>query len=237
MSLWECLKRIDEHFAVNAPNKTPLEHFKKLRNPIEHFAMNHSQAALESSAAVVLGDLIDFISEAFEDGDLSEDESNLLQEIRTLLGEFRQFTASRMTAVKNRLKNHKKHYGRIVECPSCLQDALMADCDVSCAFCGYAATAEDAAEFYISNNFGASHFDPNEDGPERLHTCPNCENGALVYETGYSETNGICFSCGEMPEPGDLIACDECQELCDPGRLCGGRCTDCFSAYIAQDHT
>jgi hypothetical protein len=76
-----------------------------------------------------------------------------------------------------------------------------------------------------------------EDEPERLHTCPNCENVALVYETGYSETSGICFSCGEMPEPGDLVACDECQELCDAERLCGGRCTDCFSAYISQDHT
>lgn len=86
VSLWECLRRIDEHCSVNAPDKTPLEHFKNLRNPIEHFAMNHSQTALESSAAVVLGDLIDFMSEAFEDGDLSGDESDLLQEIRTLLG-------------------------------------------------------------------------------------------------------------------------------------------------------
>ena len=237
VSLWECLKRIEEHCTVSAPNKKPLEHFKNLRNPIEHFAMNHSPVALEASAAIVLGDLIDFISEAFEDGDLSEDESDILQEIRTQLGEFRQFTASRMAAIKRRLKKHNKNYGRIVECPSCLQEALLTDCNVSCAFCGYAATAEEAAEFYIINNFGRSYFDPKEDEPEYLHTCPNCDNVTLVYETGYSESSGICFSCGDTPEPGDLVECDQCQELVDPESLCGGQCMDCFSAYIAQDHT
>jgi hypothetical protein len=85
--------------------------------------MNHSREALESAAAVVLGEMIDFISEAFEDGDLSEDESDLLQEIRTPLGDFQQFTSSRMASDQERLKNHKKRYGQIVESPSCLQDA------------------------------------------------------------------------------------------------------------------
>lgn len=237
VSLWECLERINEHCSVDAPDKKPLERFKNLRNPIEHFAMNHSQAALESSAASVLGDLIDFIGEAFEEDDLSEDESYLLKEIRTQLGEFRQFTASRMAAIKSRLKDHKKHYGQIVECPSCLQDALMADCDVSCAFCGYAATAEEAAELYISNNFERSYFDPKEDEPELLHICPNCDNRALVYEPGYSETSGICFSCGDAPEPGDLVECDQCGELSDPESMHGGQCMDCIRAYIAQDNS
>jgi len=237
VTLYQRLDRLEEHCPIELPDRLLLESFKNQRNPIEHFEMNHSRDALEAAAAVVLGELIDFIGGAFEENDLSAEESDLLQEIRTLLGEFQQFTLTRMTAIQPLLKDHKKHYGRIVECPSCLQDALMADCNVRCAFCGYTAAAEDAAEFYISNNYGRTYFDPKHDEPERLHRCPNCENVALVYEEGYSESNGVCFACGETPAPGEYVACSECQELCDPDFLCGGRCVDCFNAYIAEDHT
>ena len=54
-------------------------------NPIEHFQMDTNRHALEASSAVVLGPLFDFIGEAFDERDLSYEESELLQEIRTLL--------------------------------------------------------------------------------------------------------------------------------------------------------
>jgi hypothetical protein len=118
--------------------------------------LNHSKEALEASSAIVLGALIDFIGEAYEEADLSTDESDLLQKIRTGLADFRRFTVDRMADIQPLLDDHKKQYGQIVVCPPCMQDALMADCNVRCAFCGYAASAEDAAELYIANTLGVS---------------------------------------------------------------------------------
>jgi hypothetical protein len=238
VTLKQCLERLEAHSPVGLPDQALLMSFKEQRNPIEHFALNQSREALEASSAIVLGSLLDFIGEAYEDGDLSRDESDLLQEIRTSLAEFKRFTDERMTDIQPLLEDHKKHYGQIVVCPSCMQDALMADCDVKCAFCGYAAKAEEAAELYIANTLGVSRYYCMKEGEEYpLRNCPNCDNEALVYEEGYTETDGICFACGNTPLPGDLVSCDQCQELCDPDDLTGGMCTDCFRAYVAQDNS
>jgi hypothetical protein len=104
----------------------------------------------------------------------------------------------------------------------------MADCDVSCTFCGYAASAEEAAALYIADNFGTHYFDPKEEDEHPLHRCPNCENLALVYEEGYTESDGICFACGDTPSPGEYVSCDQCQELCSPSDRYGGMCPDCL---------
>ncbi len=113
-NLYECLERLNEHCPVDLPDKALLLSFKNQRNPIEHYALNHSQEALEASSAIVLGELVDFIGEAYEDGDLSGDESDLLQEIRTGLAEFKRFTDDRMADIQWLLDEHKKGYGQIV---------------------------------------------------------------------------------------------------------------------------
>jgi hypothetical protein len=237
VTLKQCLERLEEHCPIELPDEPLLMSFKDQRNPIEHFALNHSREALEASSAIVLGALMDFIGEAYEEGDLSSDESELLREIRTRLAEFKRFTVERMAEIQWLLEDHKKHYGQIVVCPSCMQDALMADCDVKCRFCGYAAKAEDAAELYIANTIGTSRDHCMKEGEDYpLRTCPNCDNEALVYEEGYTETDGICFACGDMPSPGNYVSCDQCGELCDPEDRTGGMCPDCLRAYLSADH-
>lgn len=225
VTLKQCLERLEEHSAVDLPDTALLMSFKHQRNPIEHFALNQSREALEASSAIVLGALIDFIGEAYEEDDLSGDESELLQEIRTSLAEFKRFTVERMADIQWQLDDHKKGYGNVVVCPSCMQDALMADCDVRCAFCGYAAKAEDAAELYIANTLGVSCYSSMKDAEEYpLRNCPNCDNEALVYEEGYTETDGICFACGNTASSGKYVSCDQCGELCDPEDRSGGMC-------------
>jgi hypothetical protein len=59
VTLWESLKRLEEHCPVSLPDKKVLEAFKGLRNSIEHFEINHSRDALEALAAVVLAELLD----------------------------------------------------------------------------------------------------------------------------------------------------------------------------------
>ena len=238
VNLYQCLERLEEHCPVDLPDKALLLSFKDQRNPIEHFELNHSREALEASSAIVLGALIDFIGDAYEEDDLSRDESELLQQIRTGLAEFARFTVERMADIQPLLEDHKKHYGQIVVCPSCMQDALMADCDVRCAFCGYAASAEDAAELYIANTIGTSrHYCMKEGETYPLRNCPNCDNEALVFEEGYTETNGVCFACGDTPSPGEYVSCDQCQELCRDEDRSGGMCSECLRAYLAQDNS
>ncbi len=237
VSLYQCLKRLEEHTAVNLPDLGLLTSFKERRNPIEHFGVNDSREALEAASAIALGELIDFLAEAFEESELSAEESELLQQIRTGLAEFKRFTVARMAEIQPVLENHKKRYKQIVVCPSCVQDALMADCDVLCAFCGYAASAEDAAELYIANTIGGSrHYYMKEGEEYPLRRCRNCGNNALVFEEGYTESNGICFVCGDTPSPGDYVSCDQCNELCRDEDRAGGMCPECFSAYISEDH-
>ena len=118
-----------------------------------------------------------------------------------------------------------------------MQDALMADCDLLCAFCGYAASAEDAAEFYIANSIGGSRDFYKSEGDEYpLRNCPNCDNQTLVFEEGYTGSDGICFVCGDTPSRGEYVSCDQCQELCRREDLSGGMCTECLTAYISEDH-
>jgi hypothetical protein len=237
VNLYQCLERLEEHCPVPLPDKALLLSFKDQRNPIEHFALNHSREALEASSAVVLGALIDFIGDAYEEEDFSREESELLQQIRTGLAEFQRFTVERMADIQPLLEEHKQHYGRIVVCPSCMQDALMTDCDVRCAFCGYAASAENAAEFYIANTIGTSrHYSMKEGETYPLRNCPNCDNEALVFEEGYTESNGVCFACGDTPSPSEYVSCDQCQELCHDEDRSGGMCPDCLRAYLSEDH-
>jgi len=237
VNLYQCLERLEEQCSVNLPDKALLLSFKKQRNPIEHFEVNHSREALEASAAVVLGELIDFIGEAYEEGDLSGDESDLLQRIRTSLAEFQRFTVTRMTEILPVLEEHRTGHGQVVVCPSCMQDALLADCDVLCAFCGYAASATEAAELYIANTIGGTPHDYMKDGEEYpLRNCPNCENEALVFQEGCTVTDGICFACGTTFSPGDHETCDQCQQPCRSADRHGGMCSECFSAYMSEDH-
>jgi hypothetical protein len=85
------------------------------------------------------------------------------------------------------------------------------------AFCGYAANAEDAAELYIANTLGVTRYYCMKEGEEYpLRTCPNCDNEALVYEEGYTETNGICFACGNTPSPGDYVTLRSMPEALRP---------------------
>ena len=143
-----------------------------------------------------------------------------------------------MAEIGSQLTARRSGYGQIVTCPSCLQEALKADCDVSCAFCGYAAPAEEAAELYIATAIGVTRHYCDKEGEEYpLWNCPNCGNKALVFEEGYSEVDGICFACGATPSPGEYKSCDQCHELCPAENRVGGQCLDSIKAYIAEDHT
>src|SRR5712691_7447192 len=114
--------------------------------------------------------LLEFIGEAFEDATLSDDENNLLSRIRERLSEFDAFSKTRLAEIFPASEANQEEWDRLIECPCCLKPTLRCDAAVTCMFCGYRETSEDAAEFFIAQRVDA--------GPR--FSCPECDNNTLV---------------------------------------------------------
>lgn len=239
----ECLNRLKEHCGIDLTDsqRETLRAFRLRRNRLEHFAIVDSQRAIERLAAEVLGILLDFIGEAFDESELLEGE-DLLLEIRNRLGEFKRFTKSRLDEIGLELERWQKGYGGVIECPCCLYESLKADVRVECLFCGYRAQCEDAADFYIANHLGVTWASAMKDGQDYpRHRCPECYNEALVDlgPTGNAapSTQFVCFSCGMEREEGALEICPYCQAAEDADSMTPWGCVECARAYMSRENT
>jgi hypothetical protein len=229
-----CLDRLKKHcgIAFSPSKRQALTAFRKTRNRFEHFKVTDTKEALESSAASALNVLLDFIGDEFADEELGEEERGLIDEIRRSLTEFNQFTGARMRAIEAKLEVERAGYCGIIQCPTCLQEALKPDVEVECIFCGYKDEATSAAELYSSGVTEA-------DNP-KVFRCLNCENQTLVdtgAEGGMSPAvEFICFTCGHKWEEGSLKICVFCGEPGDRELFVGDRCAECDQAYLdSQD--
>jgi len=232
-----CLERLEEFKLVSVPAREFLLGFKKRRNRFEHFRVVESRIALETVSIKVLSAVLDFISDEFDQGDLSSAEEELLTDVRTRLASFEAFRQKRIVEIQPLLREWRDSSGQVIGCPCCSEEALRAEDHVVCAFCGYATAAEDAAELYIANMIGGSRYYYAKDGGVYpLHTCPNCDNKAFVFEEGYSETPAICFACGYSADMGDLDLCDQCGDPVRAESKFAGMCPGCYRDYYSADH-
>ena len=53
----------------------------------------------------------------------------------------------------------------------------------------------------------------------------------MVFQDGYTESDGICFACGDTPSPGEYVTCDQCHGVCRDEDRSGGMCPECLNAY------
>lgn len=239
-----CIDRfVDEcGIEIRPEDRATLTSFRRKRNRFEHFAIIDTKEAVEASAVSVLSIVLDFVNREFEHDELSEEESRLLEAIRTSIAEFRRFTEERLQIISPRIKEARGEYGAIVQCPLCLQKSLSADVNVECLFCGYKAEAEDAAEMFIANVLQESRYRAFKEGYDYpLYLCPNCDNQALV-DKGISggmapQVQFVCFACGFEWLEGDLRVCELCGNPKDPEDFFAGQCSDCFRAYTDRDNT
>src|SRR5271166_2729385 len=138
INLHECMDRLeDSGVDIASESRRKLESFYDRRNRIQHFRFKETREAVESAAAEVIAIVLDFIAEEFEGNTLTTQEDLLLTSIRGRLSDFQRFTTERLKAIADRVRELKGGYGETIECPSCLQDTLNADCEVECPFCGY----------------------------------------------------------------------------------------------------
>jgi hypothetical protein len=228
-----CLSRLEEECGIDISDEAvnKLYAIRVRRNRLEHFAIVDTKVAIESVAAQALGVLLDFISDAFEDSSLSDHEKDLLLRIRERLTEFDAFTKSRIAEISTDSDGRRTEFTNSIECPCCFQHTLLADVNVECMFCGYRASAEDAANFFISQH----------QIRRSIYFCPECDNKTVI-DLGAAgnaapATQFVCFGCGTDWDEGSLEECPLCQGLEYRSYMTPMGCGDCFRGYVAQDNT
>ena len=186
---------------------------RKLRNQLEHFAINIELTQLKALMAKGLSFVI-----AFYEGHLKEEieaeNEDIITDIINHLREFEEFVKERLDYIAPSLED----VYLLRECPRCFQDTM--ECDINallnCHFCGFEIAAEDLAR-------ERSEFE--------VDICPDCGNRALAFIIYNNESAGWeCFACGT--EYDELHRCDSCNELY-PGE--GPMCSDCYNAMIEHD--
>jgi hypothetical protein len=233
VGLEDAIDRLEEHCDVffEDEEKQTFISLKNMRNRLQHFQIKDSQQAIVGVVANALGIILTFV-----EGQISasaEGEEDLLTEIKERVKEFDAFVSARRKEVERAVK---ELWGRtnLLNCPVCDQEEfLLPDADVKCYFCGYRASATEAAKARIDNFFS---YYPDEDSEYPLYDCPNCENHALVGE-GEELEDYVCYACGEKFEMGELTLCWDCGQPSDSEDIFGGRCRDCFNAYVRRDNT
>lgn len=232
-----CLERLDEHTIADVPKNTAdmIRAYRRRRNKMQHFQFRDSKEGIEGATAQLLSAVLDFIHVEFEDTELTQEENDLLAEVRDGLNGFKRYIEERLAHVKPRLDEWRAEGFTILECPVCLQECLMADAGVNCAFCGFTSDSEDAARLYIENVMGETKFSAWRDGGTfPLYHCPECCSHALV---NHDEAKFVCFGCGIEYDNGELEICDDCGDPCDSEERFGGRCNECWNLFIARDNT
>jgi hypothetical protein len=231
-------ERLEEDCAVELTQdeKAQLKSFRKRRNQLEHFGVEDTLPAVQSSITKMVNLLVDFVGRAFDEGGLEEEES-LLAEIRTKLGNCRAVVDDRMALIKAELD---KQYS-LVQCPSCHQLAMSADGGtVKCLFCHLSADSDTAAEEYVVNILGyPSQFEVEKDGGEwPVRACPECGSETFVTELrGVNDIRSCyCFDCGISYSGDEVELCHDCNEYYVHGGEAGCHiCPDCFHAKVSRD--
>ena len=233
IGLEEALLRLKEECGIEVSTESTerLRAIRARRNRLEHFAIVDTKSAIESVAAQALAVVVDFIGEAFEGDTLSDHENELILRVRERLKEFDVFRTERLAEIFADSNPRKKEMIGLLKCPSCLNETLLPDVTVECLFCGYRASAEDSANFFLAQH---------QEG-RAIYYCPACMNEALV-DIGAAgnmapATQFFCFACGCCWDEGQLEECPFCQELESPEYMSPMGCRECFGAYVAEDHT
>ena len=174
-----------------------LNSLRKHRNKIRHFAITADKSEVMSLLTKAYSFALDFVASHLEDH-LDDEAQRYLDALRKLLGEFDEFVKSRLVEIQATLAEQNR-YSCHVECPGCLQVTLYADGgEALCAFCGYRASGEAAADDWFHRHYG--HYGPKETmimmEDMGLEPCPECGSEATIPLDSEEETAMHCLSCG-----------------------------------------
>ena len=199
VDLKDCITRLTSicNAHISDSDKIAVLNLKGKRTRLEHFAAIDSSEAINASTAAVLSFAVDFIAAEFELTSSEKAESDLLNQIRSKLPEFKQFVAARLDQIRPELEAVESP---IVECPRCVQEAMHFSDGAKCSFCGYSAEGETAAGDYAYSLFGMGWKYVADGGVIPVYRCSECWREAFVdvgsLKQDFESERLVCFSCG-----------------------------------------
>ena len=231
VSLEDAVKRLGSVCAVRftQEHEQVFNVIRGERNKVLHMGYVGQQSQLRPVAAKTLNFLISFISNELEPNGLSEETNDLLEQIRSGLAKIQHYVQERSTAIQPILE---AAHSTIVQCPLCLEAAMMFDGDqAKCEFCGFADDGENAANMFAHNVLELSKYRIVKQGGEwPVHQCPECGHNAFVEGVkgmNPHTTRWVCFSCGVEADNNDVWPCMRCNEPVISGEGSYAFCDTC----------
>ena len=183
---------------------------RKRRNRFVHFDIDESSDALKATSIKVLNSILDFINNHVDGNELTENEKEMIQNIKFDLIELKDFVNTRMRMLAEEIVKYNERT-IVVLCPVCSQECLVVNEDqngkAKCLFCGYIGEGEELAKKYIDSVMGINEYVTVKDGGEfPLYRCEECLDITLVR----TDDSWICFSCGNKWELEDIVFCEGC---------------------------
>lgn len=202
----DVLKRLHENgVSVDPSQALAFAAVRRARNQIRHFAITLDRDTAISLVTRAYAAVLDFITQYF--GEVHEDTpARMLAALRRLLGDLDDFVQSRLAQVNGLLE--KQNYSFHVECHHCLQNTLYPeDGEVSCAFCGYRGSADDAIAAWVDAQYrGLSPKECMIAGGDFID-CPECGATTIPVEGRDCDPTVQCLHCGESSALRDCIRC------------------------------
>jgi hypothetical protein len=216
--LADCIARIRSVCGVDisSVHETSVKGLRRLRNKIEHFGFEVSREEGLSIAAKAWSFALDFLQDHLANH-LDERQTEGWESIKAKMLGIEQFVQQRSKDVDAQIQAKIKEGFAVVQCPSCLNEALMLDYDERrCIFCRQEGTAEEIFDAWMSCFYGSGWTDPKErmaDNP--AEDCPSCRQSFYVRmpgEGGMSPPDPafVCFHCGYSKSP--TVECTRCGE-------------------------
>lgn len=163
---------------IDEPTVRHLDQLWKLRNRVQHFAVDVELEQVKSLLANGTNFFIGFLRSNLAD-EMGTREKKV-EAIHEQLREFEEFVQARLASVKDDLVGVPD----VVECPRCWQETVaIGRGDPSCAFCGFTASPREMRDMV-------------GEGPVD-EACLNCEQRTLSFVLYHNEFGvDYCMSCG-----------------------------------------
>ncbi|OSB19207.1 hypothetical protein B2H94_08935 [Clostridium sporogenes] len=231
----ECINRLKKHCNIifSKDDTEILGTLRKKRNMMEHLTITDSTQALKSYFVRILNLGINFINNNFDTKEFSDNENELLQQIRTSLVNLEEFVTHRWSEIKGEIEDHLK-YNTPIKCPSCLQKALITDDGSKCLFCGYTEESEKVADKYILKVLGIDQYETVKHGGEYpKYICSECGTDSFIHD----EENEIwrCLKCGVEYSEEKVAYCTECGEPYVINKFDDVICDTCLEYKLNKD--
>lgn len=196
-------------------HKVIMKTLRDMRNRIQHFAFSGDVPEISSILTRTWSFLWDFIHSHMPKE--ANNEQNTLAEIKERMMKHEDYVAQRLADIKPGLDALRRDGSLVVECPSCLQEALAVPGDENphCCFCRYQDSAAQVADDWATVFVGYPHTDPKDRmiAPV-LKECPECGMETMIeFEDGGMtppDPAWVCFACGQSGPP--TVKCQRCGE-------------------------